>query len=102
MNCDRCNGPTNPKRIISKKDNKEYTVYVCLSGCMNGQFPYSRFAPKTNYPKPAPGAITPPAAFPKDSTVDVLRLILKELEAIRKELVAQQEPKEMIEEEPPF
>lgn len=46
INCDRCSGPTKPKEITSKKTGKQYTVYECKSGCMNGQYPYSRFAPR--------------------------------------------------------
>ena len=48
--CDRCSGPTESKRITSKKTGKEFTVYACLSGCMNGKFPYSCFAPRGSNP----------------------------------------------------
>ena len=44
--CDRCGGATKPKKITSKKTGKEYTVYECQNGCMNGKYPYSCFAPK--------------------------------------------------------
>src|SRR3990167_7197936 len=49
MNCDRCQKPTNAtKEITSKKTGKEYTVYICQAGCMNGQYPYTFFPPKAS------------------------------------------------------
>lgn len=44
--CDKCGGETKPKQITSKKTGKQYTIYECQSGCMNGKYPYSCFAPK--------------------------------------------------------
>jgi len=46
MQCDKCQGPTKPKRITSKKDGKEYTLFECTSGCMAGKYPYSMFPPR--------------------------------------------------------
>lgn len=46
VKCDRCGGNTKPKQITSKKNNKQYTVYECLSGCKSGAYAYSCFPPK--------------------------------------------------------
>ncbi len=45
VSCDKCGSSTSPKEITSKKSGKNYTVYECNGGCMNGKFRYSRFAP---------------------------------------------------------
>lgn len=49
VSCDKCGSSTSPKEITSKKTGKNYTVYECNGGCMNGKFRYSRFAPSDNY-----------------------------------------------------
>ena len=49
VSCDKCGESTTPKEITSKKTGKNYTVYECDGGCMNGKFRYSRFAPSDNY-----------------------------------------------------
>jgi len=52
--CDKCGGGTVPKQITSKKTGKQYTLYECTSGCMNGKFPYSCFPPKAGIAKAQP------------------------------------------------
>lgn len=49
VSCDKCGSSTSPKEITSKKTGKNYTVYECNGGCMNGKFRYSRFAPNDSY-----------------------------------------------------
>lgn len=46
MRCNRCDGETKQKRITSKKDGKQYTVFECLEGCKNGKYAYSFFPPR--------------------------------------------------------
>jgi hypothetical protein len=49
VKCDKCGSSTFAKEITSKKSGKNYTVYECEGGCMNGKFRYSRFAPSDSY-----------------------------------------------------
>jgi hypothetical protein len=74
--CDKCQGPTTPKQITSKKTGKQYTVYQCTSGCMNGRFAYSCFAPKVA--GQSGGGATAPAA-----SIGVLQDIAHELSEIK-------------------
>ena len=53
VSCDKCGSSTTPKEITSKKTGKNYTVYECEGGCMNGKFRYSRFAPSDTYSGPS-------------------------------------------------
>ena len=53
IKCDKCGASTFPKEITSKKSGKNYTVYECEGGCMNGKYRYSRFAPNDAYGAPS-------------------------------------------------
>ena len=61
VKCDKCGSSTSPKEITSKKSGKNYTVYECDGGCMNGKFRYSRFAPNDTYGTPSNAAAAAPA-----------------------------------------
>lgn len=87
ISCDRCQGSTTEKRITSKKDGKQYTVYQCDSGCMNGKFAYSMFAPRGTGQAQTKQSFN--QAPPKDN--DVFGLILNELRSIRQLLQKQTE-----------
>jgi hypothetical protein len=61
VKCDKCGASTSPKEITSKKSGKNYTVYECDGGCMNGKYRYSRFAPNDTYGTPSSAAAAPAA-----------------------------------------
>jgi len=87
VRCDKCSGMTKPKMITSKKTQRSYTVYECLSGCMNGKWAYTCFAPrgsespKTPYPPGIP-AQRPNVAIPGEDMSSVILLIKAQLSEI--------------------
>lgn len=84
IRCDRCNGETREKRVPFKdKSRGTFLKYECVSGCMEGKWPYARFAPRGMGQAQTPQS---PAPVVRDAGNEVLRLILKEIEAIRKTL----------------
>lgn len=78
VKCDKCGASTTPKEITSKKSGKNYTVYECNGGCMNGKFRYSRFAPSDTYYAPS----NAPAAPPPANVAGALRSIDAKLDLI--------------------
>lgn len=51
-NCPKCGVPTTTtKDIVSKKSGRAHTLWVCESGCMNGQYPHSFFPPWKDKPQ---------------------------------------------------
>jgi hypothetical protein len=81
VKCDKCGSSTFPKEITSKKSGKNYTVYECEGGCMNGKFRYSRFAPNDTYGSPSNSA---PASAPAGNIAPALRAIDAKLNLILK------------------
>ena len=79
VKCDKCGSSTFPKEITSKKSGKNYTVYECEGGCMNGQYRYSRFAPNDSYGGSSNSA---PAAAPSGNVSAALRQIDAKLNLI--------------------
>lgn len=77
VKCDKCGSSTFPKEITSKKSGKNYTVYECEGGCMNGKFRYSRFAPSDTY-----GGSSNAAAAPAGNVSAALRSIDAKLNLI--------------------
>lgn len=80
VKCDKCGSSTSPKEITSKRTGKNYTVYECNGGCMNGKFRYSRFAPNDSYGTPS--SASPSAAAPAGNVSAALRSIDAKLNLI--------------------
>lgn len=81
VKCDKCGSSTSPKEITSKKTGKNYTVYECNGGCMNGKFRYSRFAPNDGYGAPSQ---TSASSAPSGNVAAALRSIDAKLNLILK------------------
>jgi hypothetical protein len=83
VKCDKCGSSTFAKEITSKKSGKNYTVYECEGGCMNGKFRYSRFAPSDSYSGPSNSNSAPASASSPSANISAqLRAMDKKLNMI--------------------